>query len=136
MHRFCTVRHTIDQYLSLTSLPILASAGLTVEVYLKGCLRFAELCAELGFVRYEDFTRDPDTALRSICAGLALPFDAGYKDRWPAYTNITGDTAGSRGGTKVIRPIERRPVPQGLVAQFSAHDAYHRAKTLLGYDHD
>lgn len=134
--RVCTVRHPIDQYLSLLKLPLVAQAGLSVERYLVGCEKFAELCAQTGFIRYEDFTREPDASLRTICDALAIPFDPGYVERWPSYTKITGDRQGSRGGLEVIRPLDRRAAPDELIDEFKQHDAYHRSKELLGYTED
>jgi protein O-GlcNAc transferase len=136
VRRFCTVRHPIDQWLSLMKLPLVANSGLTIERYLLGMLRFSELCDELGFVRYEDLTHEPDTHLATICEKLELDFDPGYAERWSSYTKITGDTNFSRGGAEAIRPLERRPAPDGLVDAFRAHESYARIKELLGYETD
>jgi len=134
--RICTVRHPIDQWLSLMKVPIVAQSGLTIDAYLDGMLRFSELCAEIGFVRYEDFTHDPDAHLRTICDTLALGFDEGYSQRWSAYDKVTGDRQFSRGGAEAIRALERRPAPDGLVDEFRARESYARIKALLGYSED
>jgi len=136
VRRFCTVRHPIDQWLSLQNVPMVARAGLTIEAYLEGMHGFAKLCVELGFVRYEDFTRGPDESLRTICDALGTGFDPGYAQRWSTYDKITGDVKFSRGGAERIRPLERRPAPEGLVDRFRAHDRYHAIKALLGYEDD
>lgn len=134
--RVCTVRHPIDQWLSLMKLPLVARSGLTIEAYLEGTLGFAKLCAEVGFVRYEDFTREPDAHLGTICASLDLDFDPGYAERWSSYDKITGDKGFSRGGAEAIRALERRPADEGLVDEFRAHEAYAEIKSLLGYEED
>ena len=65
---------------------------------------------------------------------MALPFDPGYRGRWAAYTNITGDVrAGS--GTTEIAPARRGPVKPDLLAAFAANADYRRSLELLGYDH-
>lgn len=134
--RFCTVRHPIDQWLSLMKLPLVAQSGLTVNQYLEGMRGFSELCSAIGFVRYEDLTRAPDEHLRTICGALAIDFDAGYAERWSSYTKVTGDTNFSRGGAEQIRPLERRPAPEGLVQTFRADERYQQIKELLGYETD
>ena len=52
-----TVRHPIDQWLSLRRLPIMQD-NLTLEAFLEGYRRFAEHCSQIGFIRYEDFAHD------------------------------------------------------------------------------
>lgn len=131
-----TVRHPVDQYLSQARLEALR--GMTAGEYLRGCRVFAEWAAAEGFVRYEDFTRDPDAALTKICARLRVPFDAGYRERWPSYTKITGDTAkentGRGASVPEIRPLPRREAPAGLLDEFRKHDDYRRTLELLGYE--
>ena len=130
-----SVRHPVDEWLSLRKLPIM-QGKLTVPAYLEGCLRFAEDVQHKGFVRYEDFTRDPDAHLRHMCAQLELPFDPTYTKRWATYQFMTGDTQGSRGGLEEIRPLTRRPAPEHILAQFTGNPAYERTLQILGYDPD
>lgn len=130
---FSAVRHPIDQWLSLEQLVVMRRA-LELPLYLRGCRMFAERARATGFVRYEDFTRDPDTALRAACAGLELPFDATYRDRWASYTNITGDVAGTR-AQKEIKTVPRRTVSPEVIETFAASDDYRRTLDLLGYAH-
>lgn len=132
VRQFWTVRHPLDQFLSVARLPIMRGK-LTMDRYLPGCVAAAEAAAAVGFVRYEDFTREPDAALASICAALAVDFDPGYADRWASYTTITGDTTGSRGGHAEIRPLQRRSVPDDVATAFRDREDYRRACELLGY---
>lgn len=129
-----TVRHPIDQWLSLRRLAI-NDERLTIERYLEGYLRFAEKSREVGFLRYEDFTRDPDAALALLCERLETPFDPGYRERWYRYTKITGDKEGTR-EKREIRPLKRRAVEAGLVEAFERDPNYHEALALLGYRHE
>lgn len=131
-----TVRHPIDQYLSLMNLAIMQGVPLPVGTYLDGCLAFAQEAARVGFVRYEDFTHEPDTHLRLLCERLEMEFDSSYVDRWAAFAYITGDTTGTRGGRQEIRPLKRRAAEPGLVEKFHSFESYERVKEILGYDED
>ncbi len=130
-----TVRHPVDQYLSLVRLEVIK--GLTVEEYLRGCRVFAEWAHAEGFVKYEDFTEDPDATLTTICERLRVDFDPAYAQRWAAYDKITGDTAKGntgRGAAEArIRPLPRRETPEGLLESFRANPDYARTLELLGY---
>lgn len=134
-----TVRHPLDQYLSLARLGIMRGR-LTDEIYLRGCAAVAAHAADPdgpGYVRYEDFTTDPEAALRTICDRLTIEYDPTWRDRWWSYTKVTGDTpdAGSRGSrSREIRPLPRAPVPEGLRERFLAHDDYRAACEPLGYE--
>lgn len=128
-----TVRHPIDQWLSLRQLAVM-NGKIQIEQFLRDYLRFAETSREIGFVRYEDFTRDPDGALRVLCTRLDLPFDPQYSQRWRAYRNITGDVA-SNAPARDIAPGTRRPMEPGLLDRFEANADYRPALELLGYKH-
>lgn len=128
-----TVRHPIDQWLSLRQLEIM-NGKIRLEQFLRDYLRFAETSCEIGFVRYEDFTRDPDGVLHVLCARLDLPFDPQYQQRWKAYRNITGDIA-SNAPVRDIAPGARRPMEPGLLNRFEANADYRAALELLGYKH-
>ncbi len=105
-----------------------------LATYLQGYRRFAEFCVRLGFIRYEDFVRDPDTQLKALCANLDIPFDPGYTDRWTTYAKVTGDLA-ALNRSKEIRRSPRRPMEAGLLDRFAANADYRRAIDLLGYGH-
>lgn len=131
----CTVRHPLDQYLSLTSTGV--GESIPKELYLDGCAAFAEAAVEAGFVRYEDFTNDADGSLRVLCERLEIAFDPGYAERWSSYAHITGDTVKSmgRGNQRAeIRPLKRREVEPALLEEFRASGAYRRTCELLGYE--
>lgn len=130
--RTATVRHPLDQWISLSTKPAFRGR-LDPGSYLEGVERFSEDAVGIGFARYEDFTRAPDDTLREICAALDLPFDAGYRDRWAEYANITGDVMRGRGGTE-IRPLPRQPVDSQERRAFCALPAYARILRRLGYD--
>lgn len=127
------VRHPIDQWLSIQGIPMLKSR-LTLEQYLAGTLKFAIEARQLGFVRYEDFTRDPDPQVRVLCERLRIPFDPTYRERWAGYTKITGDTKGTRAQTEIVS-LPRRPVDAATLDAFGASADYRAAIEILGYSH-
>ena len=129
VYGFTTVRHPIDQWRSLSGLGIMRGA-IHEDGFLHGYRRFAEIAAGMGFIRYEDFLADPDAALRTLCAALHLPFDAGYGDRWMTHKRFTGDASSST----EIDPPPQRPVDEALRDRFRANQDYQSAVTLLGYE--
>lgn len=130
--RFATTRHPLDQWLSLTRNPLFAER-LAVGKYLRGVRRFSEMAAEVGFIRYEDFTADSDAALQSLCHGLEIPFDAAYRDRWATYTRITGDVLPGRSNLGEIRPLPRQDSSRELLELMSQRGDYQRILKLLDY---
>lgn len=131
--RAITVRHPIDQWLSMRNLPMLREE-IAPEAYLRGCRRFAEHAVKLGFTRFEDFAQDPRTHTRALCEKLEISFDPAFEQRWSAYKTITGDVGGSRAQTRISLP-ERRAVDAALLDRFAASDDYRAALDLLGYTH-
>ena len=132
----CTVRHPIDQYLSLGK--IAAIPEIDWELFLDGNLAFAKYALECGFVRYEDLTSDPDGKLRELCGMLKLDFDPKYAQRWASYTTVTGDIGkqgGGRGAREVqIKSFKRKAVDEGLVERFRSDARYQETCQLLGYE--
>ena len=131
-----TVRHPIDQFLSLRELSIVQSQ-LTLDGYLLGCKKFAQFASEHGFYRYEDFTKDPDTVLKGICNDLDISFDPDYANKWQAFTHITGDTQPGLGRGSVKKTIEhfgRKPIDDNLLKAFRENADYQYACELLGYE--
>ena len=104
-----------------------------MESFLKGYRRFAEYCAQIAFVRYEDFTRDPDAKLRILCERLVLDYDGGWRDRWADYTKITGDTAGH--SSSEIKLPARPPLESNFINALARNADYRRSLELLGYEH-
>lgn len=120
-----TVRHPLPGWLSLAEV----GHPMPLEVYLRGCLTFAEQEAETPTIRYEDFARSPDAVLETLCRALGLAYDPGYRQRWAAYDRITGDN--DQGGDIGYRP---RRVPREVVEQAKALPDYRRVCALWGYD--
>jgi hypothetical protein len=133
LRQACTVRHPLDQWLSLRQLAVV-KGKLTLEAYLAGYRRFAEQARAIGFFRYEDFAGEPSAVLKELCRALDVRFDRHFTERWSSYTFVTGDVSGSRGGAQ-IQPVPRRAVDPGLLDHVAANPDYRTSLELLGYDH-
>jgi len=125
------VRHPIDQWLSLSKLPVV-QGKLSLEMYLRGYLRFAEQSVCTGFVRYEDFVREPVWQMKVICEKLSVPFDESFMDKWYDYQLITGDTGKQSRGSKLrrIQPLDKQPISLELFEEFRKNDDYWKASKL------
>ena len=128
------VRHPIDQWLSVSKLEIM-QGKIELPAFLEGCRRFAEEAVKIGFVRYEDFTRDPDGVLKLLCEQLEIEFDPGYRERWAAYGNVTGDGVGRGANFREIKSMPRAEVSESLIGQFGSNQNYRIACELLDYKH-
>ena len=129
--RYSSVRHPLDQWLSLAQLPAYRDR-LGPSRFLRGASRFAESAVETGFIRFEDFTRDSDRTLRQLCSGLELEFDPEYRDSWLAHTHITGDVLPGRAGAN-IAPLPRRLIGVAEQRRFCSLPHYELTTTRLGY---
>jgi hypothetical protein len=133
LRQICTVRHPLDQWLSLRGLAVV-QGKLTLESYLAGYRRFAEQARQIGFLRYEEFVADPDAVMRALCRQLDLRFDRHFVERWSSYAFVTGDVSGSRGGFE-IQPVPRRPAEPELLDALQTNSDYTASLELLGYTH-
>ena len=133
LRQVCTVRHPLDQWLSLRQLAVI-HGKLSLDAYLSGYRRFAEQAREIGFFRYEDFAVDPSAIMKELCRRLEVRFDRHFTERWSSYAFVTGDVSGSRGGCQ-IRPVPRRAAEPGLLDQLAASADYRTSLELLGYDY-
>ncbi len=144
--RISTTRDPVTQWQSLIRLDMMRKppqAGtFGLDQFLVGYRKYAELCVETGFIRYEDFLLDPDLAMRKLCDHLQIKFDPGFINKWPDYKTITGDTPDPNSPNEIRMPYDsnkillppKRPVEPGLKKRFLANADYHRACELLGYD--
>jgi hypothetical protein len=109
---------------------------LSLEAFLRGYFLFAEEIAGLGYIRYEDFTRQPAEQMKILCEKLQLDFDKDFLSKWADYTYVTGAVKkeNSRGaGLREIVPLPRRPVEPELLRQFRENADYWNILELLGY---
>jgi hypothetical protein len=133
LRQVCTVRHPLDQWLSLRKLAVV-HGKLTLDAFLAGYRRFAEQAREIGFFRYEDFAADPSATMKELCRRLEVRFDRHFTERWSSYASVTGDVAGSRSGCAIQLP-PRRAVEPGLLDQLAASADYRTSLEILGYAH-
>jgi hypothetical protein len=125
-----TVRHPLDQWVSWCSYS--TDAQLDLETFMHGCRRFAELAAQHGFYRYEDFMAQPSQTLAQICHDLEVTYDEGYKYRWFNNRLVTGDIEPTRGTDKIV-PLGRRAIAVELLRAAEANRDYQATVSLLGY---
>jgi hypothetical protein len=130
LRRSAVVRHPLDQWRSMQEYPALRGRC-SLEDYLKGHRRFAEMAVEVGFVRYEDFCQDPATTLQQLCGNLGVPFDAEFAERWMHYDRLNGDM--SRPPGLPIRARHRPPPNERLMAALLQSADYRVSLSLLGY---
>lgn len=136
-----TVRHPLDQWISLNRLTMFKDAPRPeAKKFIYGYLRFAEFANKMGYVRYEDFARGSDAALRSLCERLRLDFDADYKSKWQDYGMITGDNTtpseSPRAPQTRIQSLARRSFNTEATEQLLGCVDYNAALDLLGYPAD
>lgn len=133
--QYALVRHPIDQWISTSRLQIMQDQ-LDIDKFLAGYRRFAEQSAAGGFMRYEDFTSDPEYYMENMCRHLQLEFDARFIDHWYEHRHVTGDTSRQSRGSQsnTIKPLKRYAIGQPLLERFLNNADYCRAIELLGYE--
>ena len=134
VRQYALVRHPADQWLSTARLKVM-EGHLDLEAFLAGYRRFAEQATASGFMRYEDFTREPVTQIEQLCQQLQLDFDAGFINKWSANSHVTGDISGMSRGSRFAKicPLQRRSIDKTLQATLQKNPDYCQALELLGY---
>ncbi len=138
VHRIAQVRHPLSQWLTYRKMNSQLPLGVDLDVFLQAYLAFARMASQVGFFRYEDFTRQPDATMAQICQTLAIPFDPSYVQRWNAYDKITGDVKPDRNPTRearrqTIAPLPPRPASKATYRRFADDPKVGEAMELLGY---
>jgi len=133
-----TVRHPIDQWLSLSKLTILKDhPDLTIKGFMLGYLEFARYAKQIGFIRYEDFILGNHTTIKNLCSNLKLKFDGDYINKWHRYNSITGDNATTSASRFInhttIESSPIRAVDEAVLDQFHGLSEYAESTSLLGY---
>jgi len=130
--QFHLVRHPVPQWFSFEKFKLL-HGRLTLEQNLERYYRYAELSRQNGFVRYEDFTAEPERIMQVICDNLQVEYDPGFIDKWSTNTKITGDDL-KRTPQTHIRPSKLPTVDAELYDRLHRCEYYQRSLDLLGYD--
>ena len=91
----------------------------------------------MGFIRYEDFIKEPETEMRAISEKLRLHFDKTFIAKWSKFNKITGDIGKySRGFmSKRIVSLPRFEIEKDLLKQFRKNKKYWEALAIVDY-HD
>lgn len=136
--RVATVRHPLDQWLSLAAM--LAAEGrpprqAELEAWLDGMAGFAAMAAATGFVRYEDIAADPAAGVDELCRKLDLPFDAARLEGWKETVHFsTGAVPGRAASSATIERLEPRAAPPHILHRVNRDRRYRQALDLLGYE--
>ena len=138
--RISITRDPVAQWQSLIQLEVmqdsLNSGAFGIDQFLAGYRKFADLCIETGFIRYEDFLHNPDSELRKLCEHLQIEFDPDFANKWFDYNTITGyvpDPERLPHHSSKIQPPSSKPVEPDLKNKFLANSDYRSACELLGY---
>lgn len=133
--QFHLFRHPVPQWFSTDSVPII-HGKLSLEQYLEGYFHFACSCTDNGFVRYEDFSIQPEVQMQRICGHLHINYDPGFIDKWSGYTKITGELFGEERRPKFsyIKPVTLPKVSAEFHQRLQRCEYYHKSIQLLGYE--
>jgi hypothetical protein len=129
------VRHPIDQYLS--SIKREGLRALEIDLFLKGYRNFADFASRRKYMRFEDFSENPNLSLKDFCGALETQYDDKWIDKWHSYWKVTGDNDQpdrSRGvHSQSILPLKRTQFSAELQKRFEANPDYQKSMELLGY---
>lgn len=100
--RAATVRHPIDNWIAMTKNGFLE---ISIPEYLSRYSAFLDMIETMPTMRYEQLCHTPDDAMKALCEGLDVRFDADYLERLPNIRWITG-TNGRQSDALSVRPRE------------------------------
>ena len=125
-----TVRHPLDAWLGMIPHGYHREIR-DLDMYCGRVKTFLDHYREVPLYRYEDFVRDPESLLRSICSDLELAYSADFRARLPS-VHLSGGTGRSR-QTDPIGALERRPVPRECHEAMAQSVSYRLLCARLGY---
>jgi hypothetical protein len=121
------IRHPIDQWIDLQNAE--GPGAPKMDIFLRGCARFAANLDGVDFIRYEDFLSDPETALQKLCDILDAPFDPDWENNWREYSTFMSEPAAQKS-----EGAEKLTFDDDLLAKFKADENYAAAIQSLGYN--
>jgi hypothetical protein len=125
---FCFIRDSIDIWISRWMPP---EFFLHYNKYIKTIIS-----NNLPTFKYEDFCRDSDYWMKSLCSTLNLTYSEKYKN-YIHYQNVTGDNTVpiiSRGNKQqVIQPLKRKRIPNSQIKQINNNSFMKEANELVYY---
>ena len=136
-----TVRHPLDSWLSiLTNQWHRHFAGGDLESFCRRALRMLDACHAMPWLRYEEFSLNPASALQAMANVLQLePMNSSLRNDDIQAIQLSGDS-GRRADVISARP--RRPVPENQKSAIQqaldggADSSYLRLCHRLGYNPD
>jgi hypothetical protein len=130
------VRHPMEMWRSLSKMSVIIDNNISLEFFLSGYQQFLQQVSKYPLVRYEDFSKDPSTIMKSICRFLELPFDPDFENKWPDNHHITGDVWNNSraSGKRTIQHFEIQPLQFSMLRLLSANEDYQRIIHTLDYD--
>ena len=99
-----TTRHPVDSYLSLITNGWVHFSPRIFDEYCKRYLLFIESNKGVPLFKYENFSADPQTEMKSICEALELPYNKDFLNIFDL-NDISGDSGRS---SDTITPRDRR----------------------------
>ncbi len=126
---FAFVRNAIDVWIS---------RNVSLEEFSGPYLRYVKeiLKYEIPILKYEDFCKNPDKTIKSICDYAGLEYSDSYKN-YTSFQNVNGDvqvSEHSRGiKQKEIKPLPRRRISRKKIKEVECNADMIQANELLGY---
>ena len=127
---FAFVRDAIDVWLSRGTAPI--------SDFFKCYLNYTEeiIARHIRIFRYEDFCKNPEEVLQSICTYTGLDYSESFWD-YLSFRTVNGDPqipGGSRGiRQKAIRPLRRKRTRPSVISELNNCIYMVKCNRLLGY---
>ena len=69
----------------------IAEGKLRRDDFDRGYASYLAMAEAMGFIRYEDFMRDKESTMRTLCWKFGLSFDPYFQKKWQAYAKVTGE---------------------------------------------
>lgn len=127
-----TLRNPVETYLSL--LPKNWHYDRSFDEFCGVLRQFLAYFAGTPVFHYEDFVQAPDAVLQRMLAALSLPYDPGWRERYPTLP-LTGDSG--RGGEQApIEPKPMRAFSEAMRQEVLASENYAALCATYGYYRD
>ena len=131
------MRHPISQWASYCR-ETKVSDHISVEEFLRGYRKMAEIAASEVFVTCEAFSKDPDRVLKHVCEHMQLNYDPAYSENWPfnfdapstPYSLCLEDRA-----KETLQAEIATDLPDQTVTQMASNEDYIASLEILGYTH-
>ena len=133
LRHVCLIRHPIDQWLSMSKLYVFKDVHL--EHFLQGYLSYLQVNHSYEFIKYEDFTADPEAVLRHLSQTLELAYDPDWCTNWSGYDRVTGDVGARNQDAALICKSTYEQLEDALLNALECSPQYQEILTLTLYQH-